>query len=76
MQSYTCVLFSYSRYKWGLRLFSSVKKKRTPKKTSRPVHKKPNEKVDSDVSSPELNMASEGDKMKLGEASPQISNRF
>ncbi|CAK7323338.1 unnamed protein product [Dovyalis caffra] len=42
-------------------------KKRTPTKNLKRVLKEPKDKVDSDVSSPEHTMASEGDKLKLGE---------
>ncbi|KAJ6991866.1 sister chromatid cohesion protein PDS5 [Populus alba x Populus x berolinensis] len=42
-----------------------VKKKRTPTKNSKRVYKEPKDKVDSDVSSPEHAVASEGDKLKL-----------
>ncbi|XP_011002359.1 PREDICTED: sister chromatid cohesion protein PDS5 homolog A-B-like isoform X2 [Populus euphratica] len=42
-----------------------VKKKRTPTKNSKRVYKEPKDNVDSDASSPEHAVASEGDKLKL-----------
>lgn len=73
MQSSTCIVFFKDIINW-LTLFSRAKRKRTPKKNTKLVHKEPKDKADPDVSDPEPSMASEGDKMKLGEVSLWFCN--
>ncbi|KAJ6304583.1 hypothetical protein OIU77_018274 [Salix suchowensis] len=53
-----------------------VKKKRTPSKNLKRVHKEPKNKVDSDVSSPEHTMASEGDKLKSDDSEGDHAERL
>ncbi|KAJ6756804.1 ANDROGEN INDUCED INHIBITOR OF PROLIFERATION AS3 / PDS5-RELATED [Salix purpurea] len=53
-----------------------VKKKRTPSKNLKHVHKEPKNKVDSDVSSPEHTMASEGDKLKSDDSEGDHAERL
>ncbi|XP_034898204.1 sister chromatid cohesion protein PDS5 homolog A isoform X1 [Populus alba] len=53
-----------------------VKKKRTPSKNLKRVHKEPKNKVDSDASSPEHTMASGGDKLKSDDSEGDHAERL
>ncbi|KAJ6380523.1 hypothetical protein OIU77_029422 [Salix suchowensis] len=52
-----------------------VKKKRTPTKNSKRMYKERKDKVDSDVSSPEHAVTSEGDKLKLDDSEGDHAER-